>query len=128
VNQLARSPFLGDLEPAEHAEIEMPAAHQPETVGVVHIARTGDQGHMLPARIDQPRVEVFRARRRPHADDAVLGMQHHLALRRHVIADQRRDADAEIDVPALGMSRATRAASSSRVRGFQFGITISCLS
>ncbi len=80
----------------------MPAAHQGKAVGVVEIAAAGAQRHMLAAGVDEPRVQGFGFRRRPHADDAVLGVKDHLALGRHVIRDQRRDADAEIDRPSLG--------------------------
>src|SRR6266567_8517541 len=62
-------------------------------------AAAGLQRDMLAAGIDQPRVDLFRRRRRAHADNAVLGMEDDLALGRHEIADERRDADAEIDRP-----------------------------
>src|SRR5207245_5118824 len=65
-------------------------------------AAAGLQRDMLTAGIDQPRVDLFRRRRRTHADNPVLGMEDDLALGGHEIADQRRDADAEIDRPALG--------------------------
>ena len=59
------------------------------------------QRDILLAGIDQPGVDLVLRRRRPHAEHAVLGMEDHLALQRHVVGDRGRDADAEIDVPAL---------------------------
>jgi len=38
----------------------------------------------------------------PHAEQAILGMQHDLAVGRQVVRHQRRQTDAEIDIGALG--------------------------
>src|SRR2546421_137176 len=93
---------FGDLKRAEHAEIQMPAAHQRKAVGMAHKAGARAQRHVLAAGVDQPAVDLLRRRRRPHAENAVLGMEDHLALGRHIIADERWDTDAEIDRPPLG--------------------------
>ncbi len=94
--------ILGHLECAEHAKIQMPAARDGKTVGVMHIAAAGAQRHMRRAGIDQERIDLVRRRRGPDADHAVLGMEDHLAIDRHEVGDVRRNADAEIDQPAFG--------------------------
>ena len=94
---------LRHLERAEHAQIEMPAADHGEAVGVVDSScrRASSVTCCLPALISQG-SRCSGARRRAHAEHAVLAVEHHLALGRHVVGDQGRDADAEVDVPALG--------------------------
>src|SRR5579883_2866633 len=82
------------LKRAEHAEIEMAAANERKTVGVVHVGAAGTQRHILLAGIDEPAVDLIRLRRRSHAEHAVLGMKNHLALDGHVIGHFERRADA----------------------------------
>ena len=94
--------ILGHLECAQHAEIQMPAARDGKTVGVMHIAAAGAQRHMRRAGVDQEWIDLVRRRRGPDADHAVLGMEDHLAIDRHEVGDVRRNADAEIDQPAFG--------------------------
>jgi len=48
-----------DLEGAEHADVEVPAAHHREAVGMVEEDAAGQQGHGLLARVDE--VVVFFA-------------------------------------------------------------------
>jgi hypothetical protein len=86
-----------------------PAARSiaPPTAGAVSFSLVaqavgGAQRDVLLAGIDQPRVDIGFGRRRTHAQDAVLGMEDHLALQRHVVGDHGGNADAQIDVPSLG--------------------------
>ena len=55
----------------------------------------------LPALIEV-QVDFVGARRRPDAEDAVLAVQHDLAVVRQEVGDQGRQADAEIDIDAVG--------------------------
>ena len=59
VGEIARDRHL---ERAQHAEVQMPAAHHPEGIRVVEVAASGQQGHGLLARVDQ--VGILLARRR----------------------------------------------------------------
>src|SRR5437762_2387936 len=69
---------------------------------MVEIRAAGEQADRLLAGVDQ--VFVFLAGRRfgTDAENAVLAVQDDLAPLRQVIGHQRRQADAEIDVRALG--------------------------
>ena len=57
--------------------------------------------YCLPALISHG-FDLVLGRLRPHPQHAVFGMEDHLPLDRHMVGDQRRDADAEIDAPTLG--------------------------
>ena len=76
----------------------MPAADHQERVGVVDIAAAGQQGHRLFAGIDEVEIDLVGAGRRPDPEHAVLALQDDLATLGQHIGDQRRHADAEIDV------------------------------
>ena len=56
---------------------------------------------MLLAGVDHFIVFVAGRGRRPHAKQAVLALQENLAVGRQMIADQRGEADAEIDIRAF---------------------------
>ena len=62
----------------------------------------GQQRHRLLAGVDQVGVFLARRRRRAHAEEAVLAVQEDLAVLRQMVGDQRRQADAEVDVRAFG--------------------------
>ena len=79
VRQIA---FLRHLEGAEQRQVEMAAADHQKRVGVVHIAAAGHQRDRLLAGVDQIPVDLVVARRRPDAEDAVLAVQHDLAIGR----------------------------------------------
>src|SRR5581483_9560252 len=89
-------------EGAEHGDVEMAAAHHRERIGVMEVGAAGEQRHRLLARVDH--VPVLGALRGggSHAEDAVLAVEDDLAVLRQVIRDQRRHADAEVHVGALG--------------------------
>ena len=102
VCQLARSPVDRHLEGAEHADVEVAAAHHRERVGMMEIGGARQHRHRLLAGVDQVRVLFALRRRRPHAEQAVLAVQEDLAALRQEVGDQRRQADAEVDVGAFG--------------------------
>ena len=54
----------------------------------------------LPALIE---IRIFLAfvRKRPHAEHAVLRLQHHVHAGGNVVGHERRDADAEVHVEAV---------------------------
>jgi hypothetical protein len=78
------------------------AAHHRERIGVVEVGAAREQGHGLLAGVDQVFVFFSGRRCRPHAEQAVLAVQEHFALGRQEVGDFRRQADAEVDVGALG--------------------------
>src|SRR6185312_4087935 len=60
------------------------------------------QGDRLLAGVDEVGVLLAVDRVGPHAEDAVLGLQHELDVVRHEAGHERRQADAEVDVVAVG--------------------------
>jgi hypothetical protein len=93
---------LADLERAEHAHVEVAAAHHRERVGVMEVGRPRRFGDRDLARVDQIEVDVSAGRRAAHAEHAVLGVQHHACLRCKVIGDQGGLADSQVDVRPAG--------------------------
>src|SRR5262249_8444626 len=91
-----------DLERAEHRDVEMAAAHHRERVGVVEERPAGEERHRLLPSVDEVSVLLALRARGPHAEDAVLAVEKNFAVLRQVVADERRHADAEVDVRALG--------------------------
>jgi tripartite-type tricarboxylate transporter receptor subunit TctC len=91
-----------DLEGAEHREVEVPAADHAERVGMVEIGAAREQGDRLLAGVDQVLVLLPGGGLRPDAEHAVLAVQDDLAPLGKVVGDQRRQADAEVDVRAFG--------------------------
>jgi hypothetical protein len=104
-----------DLERAEHAVVEVAATHHPERVGVMEIRRPGQRGHRLLAGVDEIGVLLAGGRSRPHAEQAVLGVQDDLAILRQVLATSVGRPMPRFTYEPSGMSRATRAAIWSRV-------------
>src|SRR5881396_17914 len=80
----------------------MPPSHHRERIGVVEVRAAGQQGDGFLSRIDQIHVLPPGRGRRPHSQYAVLAVQENLAVLRQVVPDQRRHADAEVDVRAFG--------------------------
>ena len=68
----------------------------------------------LPALI-RSAIDFALGRKRPDAEHAVLGVQRDLDARRHAVGDQRRHADAEVDVIAVAQVRAMRRTMRSRL-------------
>src|SRR5258708_33016591 len=56
----------------------------------------------LLAGVDEIEIFLARLRGRPDAENAVLAVIDHLAVARHVVGRERRQADAEIHVGAVG--------------------------
>src|SRR4029077_17850668 len=67
----------------------------------MHIAAAGDQGYGLLAGVDQIPVDLVVARRRPDAEDAVLAMQHDLAVGGNEIGNQVRQPDPQVHIGAV---------------------------
>jgi hypothetical protein len=67
------------LERAEHADVEVAAAHHREAVGVVEERAARQQRHRLLAGVDQVVVFLAGLGRGAHAQDAVLALQDDLA-------------------------------------------------
>src|SRR6185312_1807291 len=93
--------LLRHLERAEHGEIEMAAADHQKRVRVAEGRAARQEGRRLDAGIENIGIGLLGLRRRPHADDADLGLKHDLTAHRNVIRDEARHADAEIDVGAV---------------------------
>src|SRR5947199_6859144 len=79
----------------------MAAAHHAEGIGRGEIAGGRQFAHRLLAGIDQVGIFLALVRERAHAKHAVLALQHDVHSVRNVVRDQRRNADAEIDVIAV---------------------------
>src|SRR5205085_9737858 len=62
----------------------------------------GDQRGLVLAGVEHIGVFLARLRLRAHAQNPVLAVEDHLAAFWHIARRQRRNADAEIDVGALG--------------------------
>src|SRR5690606_6237522 len=93
--------MLGHLEGAEYADVQVPAAHHREGIGVVEIRAAGQQRHRLLAGVDQVRVLLPGLGRGAHAEQAVLALEEHFLVGRQVVGDAGRQADAEVHVGAL---------------------------
>ena len=79
----------------------MPAADHGEAGRAVEIGAVRQFADGLLARIDQVGIDLVGVRERPDAKHAVLALQRDMHALRNVVGDQRRDADAEIDVIAV---------------------------
>src|SRR5690242_19887479 len=69
---------------------------------MVEIGAAREQRHRLLAGVDQVLVLAPGCWLRADAEHAVLAVQNDLAALRQVVGDQRRQADAEIDIGAFG--------------------------
>ena len=91
-----------DLKRAQHGQIDMTAAHHRKGRHVIGDRGAGHEAHEFLAGIDDVGVVRSIRGRIGHADNAILAVQDDLTIRRQVLRDQRRHADAEIDVGAVG--------------------------
>ncbi|GCC44544.1 hypothetical protein chiPu_0028512, partial [Chiloscyllium punctatum] len=92
---------LRHLHGAEDRQVDMAAAHHAERLGRGEIAGRGQLAHGLLAGVDEVGIDLVLVRERTHAKHAVLALQVHVDAVGDVVRDQRRDADAEIDVIAV---------------------------
>src|SRR5262249_41579808 len=92
---------LGHLHGAEDREVDVSAADHGEAVGGGKKARGRDFGDRLLAGIDEIGVLFALVGERTEAQHAVLALQLHAHAVRNVVRDQRRYADAEIDVETV---------------------------
>src|ERR1700757_4324788 len=79
----------------------MSPTHHAEGIGRGEIAGGRQFADRLLAGIDEVGVDLVLIGERPHAEHAVLALQVHVDAGRDVVRDQRRDADAEIDVKTV---------------------------
>src|SRR5512134_526438 len=90
-----------DLKRTEDGEVEVAAADHAERIAVVEIRASGEERHRLLARIDQVLVLLAGRGLGPDAENAVFAVQDDLAPFGQKVGDQRRQADAEVDVGAF---------------------------
>ena len=99
------SPFkLIELAPgvtAEDGEVDMSAADHREAVRRGEISRLRQLADRLLARVDQVGILLAFIGEGADTEHAVLRLQRDLHSRRDVIRDERRNADAEVDVIAV---------------------------
>src|SRR4051812_2115332 len=69
---------------------------------MVEVGASRYQRHRLLAGVDEVLVLLAQGRLRPDAEYPVLAVQNDLAPLRQVVCDERRQADAQIDVRAFG--------------------------
>ncbi len=91
----------GNLEGAQHADVEVTAAHHREAVCVVEIAATRQQGNRLLSGVDQFPVFLAGGRCGAHAQQAILALQEYLTLGGKVVRNLGGQSDAKVDVGAL---------------------------
>jgi hypothetical protein len=92
---------LRDLHRAEHADVDVTAADHRERRRRVEERRPFDRRDGLLAGVDEVRILVAFEREWPDAEQAVLALEHDVHAGRHVVRDERRHADAEVDVEAV---------------------------
>src|SRR6185437_9795091 len=86
-----------DLQAAEHRNVDMAAADQGERHCAVEGRRPRKRADRSAARIGQQGMRHALLRNRPSADQTVLRLEEYVEFRRHIVCDQSRNADAEID-------------------------------
>jgi hypothetical protein len=91
----------GHLERAEHADVEVPAAHHRKRVGVVKVGAAGEQRDRLLAGVHEIGILLPFRRRGAHSQQAVLAVQHDFTIGRKVVADERRKPDAQVHIRAF---------------------------
>src|SRR6185436_11498754 len=82
-------------------EIDMPAAYHAEGIGRGEIAGVRQFAYRLLAGVDEVGVHLILIGERTHAEHAVLALQADVDAVGDVVRDQRRNADAEVDVIAV---------------------------
>jgi hypothetical protein len=94
-------PFLVHLERPQHGQIDVPATDHCKRLGAAEVRTAGRFADGLLASIDQVRVDLRLGWIGPDAEHPVLRVQRDIHSGRHMIRDQRRQADAEIHVVAV---------------------------
>src|SRR6202012_3011487 len=92
---------LGHLHRAQDRQVDMAAVHHAERIRAGEKAGRGQLADGLLAGIDQVGIFLAFIGKRPHAEHAVLALQLHVDAGRDEVRDQRRNADAEVDVVAV---------------------------
>ena len=99
--QLAKSPAHDTWYAPITVDIDVTAANDRETVGVMHHRRAWLQRDVLPAGVDQIEVLVALGRDRSIPDHAVFGMIDDVGVADIGVRAHRRNADAQIDHPTV---------------------------
>ena len=86
-----------DLKPAQDGHIEMTAPDHGKGHGRVKAAGARSEGNILRTGVNQVRVLIPVFSQRATPEHAVFGMQDDFDAGRHVVGNQRRDADAKVD-------------------------------
>jgi hypothetical protein len=94
--------LIGDLHGAEDGQVDVAAADHREGVFAAEVAGTRPCGDGLLAGVDQVGVDFGVGRERADAQQAVLALQPHVHSFRNEVGHQRRQADAKVDVGAVG--------------------------
>ena len=89
--------FGVDLQAAEHGDVNMAAPDQGEGHRAVEGRGAGEGADWPTAGISQQGVRHALLGDRPGADQPVLRLKEHVEPWRHVVRDQRRNPNAEID-------------------------------
>jgi len=95
---LAKSPFAEIWKGAEHAHVEVSAAHHRERVRVVEVRRPRQLGYQDLAGVRQVRVDLVVLGRGAFVEHAVLGVQHHSGALGQVVGDQIGLADPDVHI------------------------------
>src|SRR5690606_39786310 len=94
--------LVGDFHGAEDGQVDMAAADHGEAVVAAEIAGAGAGGDGLFAGIDQVGVDLVFGREGADAEQAVLALQPYVHALGDVVGHQGGQADAEVDVHAVG--------------------------
>ncbi|MNT12034.1 hypothetical protein D3C72_1469440 [compost metagenome] len=89
------------LEGTEHGQVDVAAADHREGLGRGEDGGALDRGDGLLAGVDHVGVDFVFSGEGAHAEQAVLGLQHHLHAFRDVVGHEGRDADTQVHVVAV---------------------------
>ncbi|MNC52326.1 hypothetical protein D3C75_1016670 [compost metagenome] len=89
---------FGNLIGAEHADIQVTAAHHGKRVAVMEKAAAFEQGNRLFTGVDQFGIFLAGRRCRAHTENAVFAVQEDLFIRRQEVGYLGWDPNAQVDV------------------------------
>ena len=93
--------LLADLHRAQDGQVDLAAANHRKAVMTAEDRRTRQRGHGLLAGVDQVGVHRIFSRERADAQHAILGLQPDFLVAGNEVGNQRRNADAEVDVETV---------------------------
>jgi hypothetical protein len=91
----------GNLERAEDRHVDVSAPDHRKRPRGIDDRGAGAKRDRPASRVDEVRIGAVARCERTYAHHAVLGMEEHVDALRNVIGDRHRQADAEIDEPAV---------------------------